>query len=75
LLLTFVPAIVVGLACGWRMAVMTWRKGLAAGLADMRPDAEPLPATTLKFIMRSCVGNRSVADSAFETRRERTLVT
>ncbi|MCY4559009.1 MAG: hypothetical protein OXF79_22060 [Chloroflexi bacterium] len=54
---------------------MTWRKGLAAGLADMRPDAEPLPATTLKFIMRSCVGNRSVADSAFETRRERTLVT
>ena len=37
----------------------------------MHPDAEPLPATTLKFIMRSYVGNRCVVDNAFETRRER----
>ncbi len=50
---------------------MTWRKALVAGLADMHPDAEPLPAMTLKFIMRSCVGNRSFVDNAFETRRER----
>jgi len=71
LLLTFVTTIVVGLACGWRMAGMTWRKALVAGLADMHPDAEPLPAMTLKFIMRSCVGNRSFVDNAFETRRER----
>ena len=33
LLLTFAPALIVGLLCGWRMAGMTWKKGLAAGLA------------------------------------------
>lgn len=33
LLLTFAPALIVGLLCGWKMAGMTWQKGLAAGLA------------------------------------------
>lgn len=33
LALTFVPALAVGLLCGWRMAGMTWKKGTIAGLA------------------------------------------
>ena len=37
----------------------------------MHPDAYPLPATILKFIMRSYVGNICVVDDAFETPGER----
>ena len=33
LLFTFVPALAVGLLCGWKTASLTWRKGLVAGLA------------------------------------------
>ncbi len=33
LALTFLPAIAIGLLCGWRMSGLTWRKGLLAGLA------------------------------------------
>ncbi len=33
LALTFVPALATGLVCAWRMAGVSWRKGMLAGLA------------------------------------------